>query len=144
MAATLAEDKRMTMKPMNRFPAVRARAAALGACLWLVALGGCVYYPAAPYPGTPYPAPAVNMPSTYDRAYDAALGALSDQGLGIVRQDRASGTIVGSRGPVTVTASVQPQPDGTTRVAFQAQGDQGADAGITQRVVSAYNARMGR
>ena len=105
--------------------------------LGLAVLGGCAYYPAAPYP-----MPAAYAPSTFDRAYDAALGALSDQGLRITRQDRASGQIVGARGGTAVTASVRPQPDGTTRVEFNTSGE--PDAGLSQRVLSAYNARMGR
>jgi hypothetical protein len=100
-------------------------------------LGGCAYYPAAPYP-----APVSYGPSTFDRAYDAALGALSDQGLRITSQDRASGQIVGTRGGASVTASVRPQADGTTRVEFKTSGE--PDAGLSQRVLAAYNARMGR
>jgi hypothetical protein len=118
-------------------PTLRARAAILPLSLGLALLGGCVVYPA-----TPYPAPAAYAPSTFDRAYDAALGALSDQGLRITSQDRASGHIVGSSGAVSVTASVRPQPDGTTRVEFNTSG--AADAGLSQRVLAAYNARMGR
>jgi len=105
-------------------------------CLAAALLGGCVYYPAAPYPAP------VSLPSTFDRAYDAALGALSDQGLRIATQDRARGSIVGTRGAATVTASVRPQADGTTRVEFNTSGD--ADAGLSQRVLASYNARMGR
>jgi hypothetical protein len=119
--------------------ATRSRAAVFGVCLVLMALAGCVVYPAAPYP-----VPVGYAPSTFDRAYDAALGALSDQGLSITRQDRASGTVVGTRGTLAVTATVRPQPDGTTRVEFNTSGEQAADAGISQRVLSAYNARMGR
>jgi hypothetical protein len=124
---------------VSRTLALRGRCALMGLCLGLAALGGCVYYPAAPYP-----APVSYGPSTFDRSYDAALGALSDQGLRITSQDRASGHIAGSRGSVVVTASVRPQPDGTTRVEFKTSGDQGQDAGISQRVLGAYNARMGR
>jgi hypothetical protein len=115
-------------------PALRTVAATLS--LGLALLGGCVVYP-APYP-------AVYAPSTFDRAYDAALGALSDQGLRITSQDRPSGHIVGTRGTLTVTASVRPQADGTTRVEFNTSGEQAQDAGISQRVLAAYNARMGR
>ena len=111
--------------------------AALLLGLGLAGLGGCVYYPAAPYP-----APVSTGPRTFDRAYDAALGALSDQGLRIVSQDRASGQIVGTRGNSSVSASVRPQADGTTRVEFSTSGE--PDAGLSQRVLSAYNARMGR
>jgi hypothetical protein len=105
--------------------------------LVLAMLGGCVAYPVAPYP-----APVSYGPSTFDRAYDAALGALVDQGLQIASQDRGSGQIVGVRGNASVTASVRPQADGTTRVEFKTSGE--ADAGLSQRVVAAYNARMGR
>jgi hypothetical protein len=115
-----------------------ARAAALGACLCTAAvLSGCVAYPYYP-PGT-------YAPSTFDRAYDAALGALSDQGLSITSQDRASGNIVGARGAFSVAATVRPQADGTTQVAFTPRGQASAqDAGVVERVVGAYNARMGR
>ena len=63
-------------------------------------------------------------------------------GLRITVQDRASGQVVGTRGNAVVTASVRPQPDGTTRVEFKTSGD--VDSGLAQRVVAAYNARMGR
>ena len=105
----------------------------------LALLGGCAYYPAAPYP-----APVSYGPSTFDRAYDAALGALSDQGLRITAQDRAGGNVVGTRGPLTVTATVRPQADGTTRVEFKTSGEQPQDADISQRVLASYHARMGR
>lgn len=97
-------------------------------------LGGCAYYPAAPY--------TVTQPRTFDRAYDAALGAMSDQGLRITAQDRARGHIVGTNGNATVTASVRPQADGTTRVAFDISGE--GDSNLSQRVLASYNARMGR
>lgn len=113
---------------------VSSRAAALG--LGAALLGGCAYYPAAPY------AVPVSQPSTFDRAFDAARGAMSDQGLQITAQDRARGHIVGVRGNATVTASVRPQADGTTRVAFDISGD--GDANLSQRVLASYNARMGR
>lgn len=117
------------------------RAAALAAALGTALLTGCVVYPdgTVVYPaGTVMPAGA----NTFDRSYDAALGAITDQGLRITAQDRASGNIVGSSGPVSVTATVRPQADGTTRVEFKTSGD--ASGGLSQRVVAAYNARMGR
>lgn len=100
-----------------------------------LALAGCATYYAPP------PAPYM-QPSTFDRAFDAALGAIGDQGLRITSQDRASGNIVGVSGTVSVTASVRPQADGTTRVEFKTAG--AADGGLAQRVTAAYNARMGR
>jgi len=110
--------------------------AALALCLGAAALGGCTYY------ATPYPVAAPYAPSSFDRSFDAALGAITDQGLGISAQDRARGSIVGSSGPVSVTATVRPQADGTTRVEFKTSGD--ASGGLSQRVLAAYNARMGR
>jgi hypothetical protein len=123
---------------MNRSTTKLTHAVALSACLFAAAaLSGCVAYP--------YPPTGSYAPSTYDRAYDAALGALADQGLSITSQDRASGNIVGSRGAFAVTATVRPQADGTTQVAFTPRGEaSGQDAGVVQRVVNAYNARMGR
>jgi hypothetical protein len=111
-------------------------AACLVLCIGSAVLGGCTYYAA------PYPAAAPYAPSTFDRSYDAALGAITDQGLRITAQDRASGTIVGSSGPVSVTATVRPQADGTTRVEFKTSGDAGGS--LSPRVLAAYNARMGR
>jgi len=104
--------------------------------LGLALLAGCVAYPVAPYP-----APASYGPSSFDRAYDAALGALAAQGLRIT-QNRATGQITGMRGNASVTASVKPQPDGTTRVEFKTSGESEPD--LSQRVLAAYNARMGR
>jgi hypothetical protein len=112
---------------------VLSRRTALAA-ITVLALTGCqTYYPVSP---------AAYGPSTFDRAFDAALGAIGDQGLRITSQDRASGNIVGVSGTVSVTASVRPQADGTTRVEFKTAG--AADAGLAQRVAAAYNARMGR
>ena len=99
-------------------------------------LSACTYY------ATPYPATAPYTVNSFDRSYDAALGALADQGLRITAQDRASGNIVGSNGPMSVTAMVRPQADGTTRVEFKTSGD--ASGNLSQRVLASYNARMGR
>lgn len=102
----------------------------------LAGLGGCVV---APY-GTPVPV----GPSTYDRSFDAALGAMQGQGLSISSQDRGTGVVVGSRSGLTVSASVRPQPDGTTRVEFNQSGSQAQDPNLVQRVVADYHRRMGR
>ncbi len=102
----------------------------------LAGLGGCVV---APY-GTPVPV----GPSTYDRSFDAALGAMQSQGLSISSQDRGTGVVVGSRSGLTVSASVRPQPDGTTRVEFNQSGSQAQDPNLVQRVVADYHRRMGR
>ena len=89
-----------------------------------VLLGGCTYY--APPPG----------PSTYDRAYNAMLGAMSDQGVKVSDANPASGLITGQR--------VAPQADGTTKVEFRTRGDTNQDPQLIDRITAAYNARMGR
>ena len=60
------------------------RRAAWVVAAWAVLLAGCTYY--APPPG----------PSTYDRAYNAMLGAMSDQGVKVTDANPASGLITGS------------------------------------------------
>ena len=126
---------------MTRARRTIAHLAGLALCITFAAtLSGCVYYPAT---GT-YGAYGEPGPSTFDRAYAAALGAFTDQKLTITTQDRGTGTIIGERGGVGVTATVRPQADGTTRVEFSPRGDQSEDPGIVKRVLSSYNARMGR
>lgn len=105
------------------------RAGALAAVLFL---GGCVAY--APPP----------QPSTYDRAYNAMLGAMADQGVSVSDANQAAGLITGARGPITVIATVAPQPDGTTRVEFRTKGDISKDPQLIERIGASYNARMGR
>jgi hypothetical protein len=107
----------------------------------LAALPGCTYYvPAggtAPgYPGYP------STPSTFDRSFSAASSAMRDQGLAVSVEDRASGTVVGSGGGGTVTATLRQQADGSVRVQFDSSGVR--DPGLIDRVSSSYNQRMGR
>jgi len=99
---------------------------------WTVLLAGCTYY--APPPG----------PSTYDRAYNAMLGAMTDQGVKVTDANPASGLITGQRGGIRVTATVAPQADGTTKVEFRTRGDINQDPQLIDRITAAYNARMGR
>jgi len=97
-----------------------------------VALFGCTYY--APPPG----------PSTSDRAYNAMLGAMSDQGVKVTDANPTAGLITGQRGGITVIATVAPQADGTTRVEFRTKGDINQDPNLINRITGSYNARMGR
>ena len=97
-----------------------------------VAMVSCTYY--APPPG----------PSTYDRAYNAMLGAMSDQGVKVADANPTAGLITGQRGGITVIATVAPQPDGTTRVEFRTKGDINQDPNLINRITGSYNARMGR
>lgn len=102
------------------------------ALIALAVLGGCTYY--APPPG----------PSTYDRAYNAMLGAMSDQGVKVTDANPTAGLITGQRGGITVIATVAPQADGTTRVEFRTKGDINQDPNLIDRITGSYNARMGR
>ena len=103
----------------------------------VAAIPGCVVYetPSGYYVNT--------YPSTFDRAWDAMMGALQDVGVQVSSADRASGVARGSKGPVDVTVSVLRQADGTTRVQFDAKGSQN-DPTLAQRFSTAYDRRMGR
>ena len=105
-------------------------------CGLLLALAGCTYY--APPPGS-Y---TVTTPANFDRSYNAALGALRDQGAAITREDAAAGVIVGTVAGGTVTANLNRQGDGSVRVQFSASGVN--DPQLVDRVSRAYDARMGR
>jgi hypothetical protein len=108
---------------------LRAASIAVGS----VILAACTVYEAAPY----------QAPSTYDRAWAAAFGAMQDQGVTINEQDRASGVLRGSRGAAGVTAVVRTRQDGRVQVEFNATG-MSSDPGLVDRVSASYNRRMGR
>jgi hypothetical protein len=97
---------------------------------------GCVVYEPVP---TSIPAP-----STFDRAWSAAIGAAQDEGVRITSEDRVSGIITGSRGDQAVTINVRTQADGNVRVEFGARGPKGSDPGLAGRISRAYDRRMGR
>ena len=97
-----------------------------------LSLAGCTYYVA---PGTP---------ASFDRSWDAALGALHDQGLDVISADRAAGIAVGRRGAVDVRAQVRSQADGSVRVEFHTPGSGAPDRDLMERVSRAYDLRMGR
>jgi|SRR5262249_45367972 len=99
-------------------------------------LSGCtVYQPVPTY---------VPTPSTFDRAWSAAVGAAQDEGVRITSEDRVRGVISGSRGEQDVTITVQTQADGNVRVEFGARGPKGSDPGLAGRISRAYDRRMGR
>jgi hypothetical protein len=109
----------------------------LCACLVAAtAVAGCTYYQAVPT--TP------SGPSTFDRAWSAALGAADDVGVSVSTADRTSGTIYGTTGADQVTIRVFTQADGRVRVEFNAKGASGSDAVLAERLSSAYSRRMGR
>ena len=98
-------------------------------------LSGCVYEP------VPVSVPS---PSTFDRAWSAAIGAAQDEGVRITSEDRVRGVISGSRGEQDVTINVGTQADGNVRVEFSARGPKGPDTGLAGRISRAYDRRMGR
>jgi len=109
---------------------------AVGLVIFFMLLAGCtVYQPVS-----------VNVPSasTFDRAWNAAIGAAQDEGVRITSEDRARGVITGIRGEQSVTVNVQTQADGNVRVEFSARGPKGSDPGLASRISRAYDRRMGR
>lgn len=126
-------------RAIKRAGAVPGVVAAAGVVLWLSA---CAYpYPVEPVAVVPTTYPG-SQPARYDRAFDAAAGALRDQGVTIRVQDATAGTIAGSRNNRPVSASVRRQADGTVRVQFD--GADPDDPGLMQRISRSYDARMGR
>ena len=99
--------------------------------LSILALGACVAYA---------PAPIVVQQSRYDQSWAAASGALFDQGLTITTQDRNTGVIRGERGDTSVTAVLEPLPDGRVQVKFSGKGDPSVVDGVSQ----SFNQRMSR
>lgn len=105
-------------------------------------IGGCVAYPYG-YPAYPVAAPAPG-PSTFDRSWDAALGAAEDVGVQVTSADRASGRITGSKAGAAVAIALQPQADGSVRVSFNAPNATETNPPLGERWLSSYQRRMGR
>ena len=97
-------------------------------------LAGCVV---APYPDA-YPVTTM-VPPSYDRSWDAALGAAADAGVQVTSVDRASGRISGSRAGTPVTIEVVRLADGNVRTGFST-----SDTALNQQLLAAYHRRMGR
>jgi hypothetical protein len=106
--------------------------------LLCAALCGCyVYDPYYPYYAY---GSGGGTAATYNQAWNAALGAMHDQGVQVGREDRASGIIQGARGGANVAAQVVTQSDGRVRVEFNVANDPGLAEGLSR----SYDARMGR
>jgi hypothetical protein len=99
-------------------------------------IGGCVAYPYG------YPAPAA--PASFDRSWDAALGAAADAGVQVTSADRASGRITGSKAGAAVNIALLQQADGSLRVSFDAPNSKEANPTLNERWLSSYERRMGR
>jgi hypothetical protein len=113
-------------------------------CLFVFALStllaGCVY---APYP-YPYATTTVASPPSFDRSWDAALGAAADVGVQITNADRANGRITGAKAGAAVTIDLRPQTDNTLQVIFAAPDSKESNPTLNDRWLSAYQRRMGR
>nr|WP_328809300.1 hypothetical protein [Paraburkholderia kirstenboschensis] len=98
-----------------------------------------------PLTGCPYYVPAGNVvmtPASFDRSFNAAVGAMNDEGLAITVQDPGSGTVVGYLNGMTVTAGVRQQPDGSVVVQFNSP--EARDPTLLSRISRSYDRRMGR
>jgi hypothetical protein len=102
----------------------------------VLAVTGCVVYEPIPTGGGPA--------ATFDRAWNATLGAFQDQGVSVGVADRATGVIDGRKGGITVKARLVTQADSRIRVEINAGGALSEDPGLPDRVSRAYDARMGR
>jgi hypothetical protein len=101
-------------------------------------IAGCTVYEVAPGVYTTVPA------STFDRSWAAARNALLDQGVRITQEDRATGTLAGSKSGIDVVAYVRTQADGSVRVEFRTVGATSVDPQLIERISQAYDRNMGR
>jgi hypothetical protein len=115
------------MKPTVRIVVISALLASLAGCV--------VYDPYYPYG---YAAPP-NVPAAYERSWSAAVGAMRDMGVTILRADRGAGVVEGQRGGVSVMTRVATQADGRIRVETNT-----TDANLAEGLSHAYDVRMGR
>jgi hypothetical protein len=97
-------------------------------------LAGCVVY-------EPVPTAA---PSKFDRAWNAALGAVQDAGVQITSAEPSTGVIRGTKDGIDVNTLVVRQSDGGARVQFETKGPTQNDPGLSNRFSQAYERRMGR
>jgi hypothetical protein len=107
------------------------------ACV-VLSLGACVVYE---------PVPVASQPTAqqrFDQSWSAVAGAMADQGLTIISQDRGAGVMRGARGDMVVRGSVVTRPDGRIQVEIASEGSSSADPGLAQRVHQSYERRMGR
>jgi hypothetical protein len=109
---------------------------ALGIVATLMA--GCTVYEVAPgvY--------ATAASTTFDRSWAAARNAFLDQGVRITGEDRATGTISGTKSGINLAAYVRTQADGSVRVEFKTVGATQVDPQLIERISQAYDRNMGR
>lgn len=108
----------------------------MGLAVAAAMLGGCVVY-------EPVPA-GVSRPASFDRSWNAAVGAMREQGVMITYEDRGAGIVRGTRGGINVTGNVRPQADGSIRVQFDTSGATASDPALIDRITRSYESHMGR
>src|SRR4029450_4909125 len=96
------------------------------ACLAAATVAGCTYYQAVPV--------APSGPGTFDRSWNAALGAADDLGVSVTSADRTSGFIYGTTPTDNVTISVLTQADGSVRVEFNVKSPAGEENYLAHRL----------
>jgi hypothetical protein len=102
-------------------------------------LGSCVAYVPAYTSVVSQP----TMQQRFDRSWDAATGAMADQGLSITSQDRSAGMVQGQRGGITIITTLDTLADGSIQVKFASRGDDSKDPGLMRRVSDSFDRRMG-
>ena len=121
------------------------RSSTIAAAALCTLLTSCYW---GPYPYGPYyygyKPTTVTSPASFDKSWDAALGALADAGVLIGRADRDAGRISGTKGGVAVTVDVKPQPDKSLQVIFTAPDATETNPTLGERWSASYNRRMGR
>ena len=101
-------------------------------------LAGCVYDPPPAYPVV------VSTPPSFDRSWDAALGAAADAGIQVTLADRTTGRITGTKAGAAVTIELLQLSDRNLQVKFSAPDSKEVNPRLGDRWLGAYNRRMGR
>ena len=99
---------------------------------------GCYDEPPPTYPVV------VSTPPSFDRSWDAALGAAEDAGIQVTLADRMNGNITGTKAGADVRIELRQLPDKSVQVAFSAPGSTEVNPKLSERWLSAYHRRMGR
>ena len=101
-----------------------------------IGLASCYY----PY----YEPQTVMTPPSFDRSWDAALGAAADAGIQVSSADRATGRITGTKAGAAVTIMLQRQASGDLQVSMSAPDSRETNPTLNERWLAAYQRRMGR
>ena len=105
----------------------------LGLIVLTMMLSSCVVYEPYYYPS-----------SQYDRVWESAIKAAEDTGINISTTDRATGTILGRKGPADVTIAIQTLADGKIKLQLNVRGAENVDPYLNDRFFQAYQRYMGR